>query len=159
MALFTFHRYINAMRLRLSPSIRHAFAAATLALVSGTGSACLPSLPGDVPPTEQEKVADVGRHATDIVYGIVTRGSDSGKSIRFRIIHVYRGAHRAGEIVDVRPGWGLDGPPCILTPPPVIKGAYGVIFFYGDPPELHFLSDRQVQMMFEGGWIRSARLP
>src|SRR5687767_12560233 len=106
--------------------VRAALAAAALALAAGPASACLPPPPGEIVPTEAEQVEWVGKRATDILYGVVVRGNYKGKPIRFKVLHVYRGAHRVGEVLDVEPGWGLNPPLCILSPPPVPKGGWGV---------------------------------
>ena len=117
-------------------------------------------LPGEVEPTEAERVEWVGRQATDIVYGIVTRADRSGgKPVRFKILHVYRGRHEVGARLDLEPGWGLGSPGCpgMIVAPPVPRGAWGVAYFVGEQPTLSFLSEKQVRMLFDGGWIRSAR--
>lgn len=129
--------------------------AASLAAVHGAGSACLPPPDDWVEPTEQEQVASVGRGATDIVEGVVTRGSRNGRAARFRILHVYRGSLRPGMTITADPGWGLNMPMCpgMFPTPPVPRGTIGVIYFTGTEPRLNFLAPGELEMMFAGGWI------
>jgi hypothetical protein len=133
--------------------------AASLMAAHGAASACLPPPDDWVPPTRQEQVASVARSATDIVEGVVTRGSYSGRTPRFRILHVYRGSLRPGMTISIMPGWGLHAPMCagMISPPPVPRGARGVIYFRRGDPELNFLWADELEMMFAGGWI--ARRP
>jgi hypothetical protein len=129
--------------------------AASLAAVHGAGSACLPPPSDWVPPTEQELVSSTGRWATDIVEGVVTRGSHDGGAARFRVVHVYRGSLRPGMTISARPGWGLHTPMCpgMFPPPPVPRGTSGVIYFGGGVPTLNFLAPDELEMIFAGGWI------
>ena len=141
---------------RLIAATGTAFALAVL-LHGAPASACLP-LPGWVEPTLEERVRAAARWSTDIVYGVVVRGSGRERE-RFRVIHVYKGSLRPGRVIDVRPGWGVHPPPCpgMGMPPPVMRGDYGVIFFNSDRPQLNFLGDRELELMFSEGLIRSAR--
>lgn len=118
-------------------------------------SACLPPPDGWVPPTEEQRVASAARWSTDIAYGEVVRGSDNGRTPRFRILHVYKGALRPGTTIAAAPGWGLDPPICagMFMPPPVLRGQRGVILF-SQYPELNFLSDSELQLMFARGFIQ-----
>jgi hypothetical protein len=132
---------------------------ALAALFDGApASACLPPPPGWVEPSQEEQVRAAARWSTDIVYGVVVRGSDREPE-RFRVIHVYKGSLRPGTVLRVSRGWGLNPPLChgMLDPPPVMRGEYGVIFFNSDRPELNFLSDEELELMFSEGLIRSAR--
>lgn len=123
-------------------------------------SACLPPLPDDPPPPSlEERVKGAFEHSTDIVYGVVTGyKKNSGRSIRFRVIHSYKGALAPGARLELEPGYGLDPPPCIGISgmPPVPKGASGVILFNRNFPRLDFVSREELEMMFERGWIRRA---
>ena len=130
--------------------------AVVMAAWAGAASACLPPPPGWVPPTEEERVRSAAQWATDIVYGEVTRGSGSGGTPRFRILHVYKGSLRPGMTINAdRPGAWI-APMCagMIMPPPVVRGRRGVIFFSGRP-ELNFLSDRELELMIAGGFIQA----
>ena len=130
--------------------------AVLMAARAGAASACLPPPPGWVPPTEEERVRSGAQWATDIVYGEVTRGSGSGGTPRFRILHVYKGSLRPGMTINADTAWGLDAPMCagMIMPPPVVRGRRGVIFFSGRP-ELKFLSDRELELMIACGFIQA----
>ena len=140
--------------------LRIALAAALLTALAAPAPACVPPLPGEVEPSEAEKVEWVGKSATDIVYGVVTRDDRRGAApLRFKVLHVYRGRLAVGASLHLEPGWGLDSPGCpgMIVPPPVPRGAWGVAWFSGEPRTLNFLSEAQVRLLLDGGWIRSAR--
>ena len=125
---------------------------------AGPALACLPQPADWTPPTFEERVQAIADGATDIVYGVVVRGSDGVRPVRFRVLHVYRGEMRRGEVLRARLGWGFDPPPCatLLGPPPVSRGTYGVIAFRADWPELNFVGERELELLFRTGTIQSA---
>jgi hypothetical protein len=124
--------------------------------------ACLPPPPGAVeppPPTEAEQADTIFRTSTNIVYGVVTGEVDG--AYRFKIIHSYKGALRPDQTVlasrGAYGGWGFDPPHCfgMIPPPPLMPGAYGVVAFQ-DEPQLNFVGDKRLAIMFDAGWIRRA---
>lgn len=122
--------------------------------------ACPPPPPGYVEPTPEERLRRSLSDTTDVVYGVVRRGAEPGKSARFEIFHVYRGEARKGDVVDAPFGWGHPVPQCVgmYGPAPALPvGAYGVIAFASTAPELNFIKPEDVQVMIRQGWIRSAR--
>lgn len=125
------------------------------AAAAGAAPACLPPLEGAVEPTEEERIRHVGRSPAAIVYGVVTRSPQSRRGGRFRVMHVYRGALRPGTTIPVEPGWGLNPPPCfgMMTPPPVERGARGVIVYDPGLPWLNFASESELALMFRLGII------
>lgn len=95
--------------------------------------------------------------ASDIVYGEVVRGGRSGETAHFRVLHVHKGRLRPGMTIRARPGWGLEPPICagmIGPPPPAPRGTRGTVAFQSDQRELNFLSDRELELMIAGGFIR-----
>jgi hypothetical protein len=132
-----------------------------LAAVLGAGHApaCLPPPEGWVPPSVEERARVGAQWAMDIVYGVVVRGTESGRQERFRVLHVYKGPLRPGAVLDVERGWGLNPPMCpgMMMIPPVFRGDYGVIAFRSDRPALNFLGENELEVMFREGLIRSAR--
>lgn len=122
--------------------------------------ACPPPPPGYVPPTEEQIVERSLPGVTDIAYGVVVPGGQPEKTSRFKIIHVYRGSLRKGEIIEAAAGWGHPAPFCIgmmgpAYPRPV--GSYGVVAFRDGRRELNFISPEHVRIMIDKGWIQSAR--
>jgi len=135
---------------------------AALALSLGIGTAagaCLPPLPGEEMhvPNDLER-AQIIAAAPNIVYGIVLGDAPAGRGVRFRIIHVYKGPLRPGQVIEAQAGWGLDAPMCagMIQPAPAWRGAYGVIFFHADP-EINFVGEHDLAVLFREGLIRSAR--
>ena len=139
------------------------FAAAMLVLLTvgaTSADACLPPPPGMVeppPPTKEAKAKGIFNWSTDIVYGVVT--SDPDDKTRFKVLHVYKGTLKRGQIIE--PNWsvGFDAPPCASMMggwPPAFRGTYGVIA-YRDSPELSFVDDKYLQEMFLAKLIVSAR--
>ena len=123
--------------------------------------ACPPPPPGWVPPTETQMLSRSLNGMTDIAYGVMTRSSDkAGGPSMFKVIHVYRGSLRKGELIEAPAGWGHPTPVCVgmmgpATAPPV--GAYGVIAFARSAPMIDFIKPEHVQIMIREGWIKSAR--
>lgn len=119
--------------------------------------ACLPPPPGWVPPTQEEIVRSAANNATDIVYGEIVRDGFSGRTPRFRVIHVYRGRLRPGQTIEARHGWGINPPMCagmLGGPPPVPRGTRGTILFRAERPVLDFLGERDLELMLAGGFIQ-----
>ena len=134
---------------------------AMLLFAAKPAAACLPVLPGTEeppPPSPEESARRIHSWASDIVYGVVTRTEDDDGRYRFRILHVYKGKLRPGRTIDATASFGFDWPGCRTgSPPPLLRGDYGVIAFGGDNPELNFVADETVQAMFDAGLIASAR--
>ena len=124
--------------------------------------ACLPPPPGTVeppPPTDEQGAKAISDWSANILYGVVTRGSWEGKTPLFKIIHVYRGSLKPGQVIKAEHGWGFDPPPCMISsPPPIDKGEYGVIAFE-EEPELNFIGDERLEAMFTAGYIKRASKP
>jgi hypothetical protein len=135
--------------------VRWLLAALALTALEGAASACLPPLPGTIEPTLEEQVRSAALHSSDIVYGEVIRGSRGRRRAQFRVHHAYKGAFRPGAVVAAELGWGLDPPMCVgmIQPPPVQRGARGVIFFGSGQPTLNFLGDGELELMFRLGLI------
>lgn len=121
-------------------------------------SACLP-LPTAVvappAPTIEQTVQTIAQSSEHIVYGVLTRGITSDQNGVLRIIHVYKGALRAGARLPIRASWGFDPPMCaglLGGPPPTPKGVYGVFAWSGEPAS-NILSDSQLSAMFKLGLI------
>jgi hypothetical protein len=131
-------------------------AAALAAAVGSSAIACPPPIPGQ---TEAEYLRPIFDRATDVVYGVVTRGARHGRLADFRVIHVYKGSVAAGTIIRAAPSYGFNPPPCVTFPEPprVAAGQYGVVAFGRDHPYLHFVSGHDLQIMSREGWILSAR--
>ena len=133
------------------------------ALVLGLAEAaraCPPPPPGYVQPTHEQRLQRSLSGATDIVYGVITRPAASGEPARFKVLHVYRGAHKRGETIESPVGWGHPTPVCVgmMGPAPAKPlGAYGVIAFARHAPQLELIAPEDVQLMIRRGWIRSAR--
>jgi hypothetical protein len=146
-----------------SKAIRRGLLAAALAIAGTSAPACIPWPPGyepPPPPTPEQRARLIVDGSTDIVSGIVTRGTDhAGGAARFRIAHVYKGTQKAGATLRVTPGWGFDLPPCpgMMTPPRAFKGSRGVIFFRGDPATLNFIADDDLALMFTMGLLQRPR--
>ena len=127
---------------------------------AGAASACPPPPPGYVQPTHEQLLQRSLSGATDIVYGVITKPAASGEPARFKVFHVYRGAHKRGETIEAPVGWGHPTPLCagmMGSAPPKPLGAYGVIAFTRHAPQLEFIAPDDVQLMIRRGWIRSAR--
>lgn len=140
--------------------VKRSIAFATLLLSAGAAPACPPPPPGYVQPTHEQLLQRSLSGATDIVYGVITRPAASGKPARFKVLHVYRGAHKKGETIDAPVGWGHPTPMCVgmMGPAPAKPlGAYGVVAFARHAPQLEFIAPEDVQLMIRKGWIRSAR--
>ena len=129
--------------------------AASAALMGSGASACLPPPPGPVEPTLEERVESVGRSADNIVYGKVVRGNNNGRpTVRFKVLRVYRGALRPGAVIELEPGYGLHGPPCLLfASPPHSRGERGIVFFFAGTPRLNFLAQGHFETMVRNGWV------
>ena len=141
--------------------MKRPIAFATLMLLSaGAALACPPPPPGYVPLAHEQRLERSLSGATDIVYGVITKPAASGEPARFKVLHVYRGAHRKGETIDAPVGWGHPSPVCagmMGSAPAKPIGAYGVIAFARHAPLLEFITPEDVQLMISRGWIRSAR--
>jgi hypothetical protein len=128
-------------------------------LIAAPAIACPPPVPGvpePPPPAKDELARIISRSSTDIVYGVVVEPSSD--SFRFKVLHVYRGHLRKGQIIDVQSSWAFGYQPCpgIVAPPPLPPGAYGVIAYDG-APKLSFIPDDVLQQMFAAGLIVSAK--
>lgn len=143
-------------------------------------SLAVPSLASACPPTRQHPSAVDERQrqldnfkaharASAIVYGVLEKGigyNDDGEFSpgslgELRIIHVYKGAYREGELVVVREGaWPLTQ--CPSLPVFLPKGAYGIAIL-DEPTNAHpirhngFLPKYLVAMFLKDGIIQSAR--
>ena len=127
---------------------------------AGAASACPPPPPGYVQPTHEQLLQRSLSGATDIVYGVISKPAASGEPARFKVLHVYRGAHKRGETIEAPVGWGHPTPVCVGmmgSAPPKPLGAYGVIAFARHAQQLEFIAPDDVQLMIRRGWIRSAR--
>lgn len=140
--------------------ISHLLGTALLAALAGPSLACLPPPPGTpepVPLTTAESAEGIYKWSTDIVYGVVL--GNRGDRRRFRVLHVYKGALKQGQIIEPSFSLGFDPPPCPhMVVRPNFKGDYGVIAFH-ETPELNFVRDDRLKVMFDAGWIRSAQAP
>jgi len=143
------------------PPFRLAALAFTL-WIGAAASACPPSLPDDPPPppppTAEQRARAIAA-SPNIVYGIVTRYDEDSGTSRFRVVHVYKGSLRPGQVIEAPAGWGPNAPSCTGTsqPPPATRGTYGVIYFNPDYPALNFVADTDLAIMFREGLIQSAR--
>ena len=141
--------------------VRFALAGIVLWLPAGAALACPPPPPGWVAPTHEQSLQRSLSGATDIVYGVIVRAAAAaGEPARFKVIHVYRGNRRKGEIIEAPVGWGHPTPACVgmmgaARPKPI--GAYGVIAFGAHSPVLAFVSAEDVELMIRRNWIKSAR--
>jgi hypothetical protein len=128
------------------------------AFVAAPAVACLPPLPGERVPSLEERVRSAFEHATDIVYGVVTKREDGRQRVRFKVLHVYKGDLAAGARLTLERGFGLDPPACVhmIAWPPMERGAYGVIVFRDSRPTLTFLAPAELELMFAKGWIARA---
>ena len=128
-----------------------------LLAIAAPAAACLPPPPGTFeppPPSPVERARRIHDWATDIVYGVVIRADDDEGRYRFRVLHVYKGSLRPDQMISASSSFGFDPPPCLISPPPPTpRGSYGVIAFHADRPELSFLSDRDLQEMFDANLI------
>jgi hypothetical protein len=106
---------------------------------------CLPPLPGEPEPkplSEAEKARDIATTNRNIVYGTVTRGSERGGALRFKIERVYKGSLKRGRTITAYTSHGFyPSNPCagMLSPLPVFTGAQGVIAFNDAPAPLNFI--------------------
>ena len=140
--------------------VRLAAALVLAAFPFHAASACAPPPPGYVYPTAFERLERHVRTATDILYGVIVEAGARGEPSRLRVLHVYRGAAKKGDIIEAPVGWdhpepfcaGMSGPP---DPKPV--GTYGVIAFRSASPQLAFITPSDVQTMIGQGWIKSAQ--
>jgi hypothetical protein len=129
-----------------------AFAVSAGAMASGA-QACLPPLPGERIPTEEEMLREVARSAPDIAYGRIVRGSDRGGRPLFRVIHVYKGSLRPAQRIRHRIGWGIPGTMCpgMISPPPVSGGWNGVAVIGSS--DMFFLTPDQVASLLRQGLL------
>ena len=130
------------------------------ALAAQPASACTTPPPPYVHPTEHQLLERFVTNATDIVYGVITRSGERGQPSRFKVLHVYRGSRKKGDVIDAPLGWGHPEPFCagMVGPPhPKPVGTYGVIAFQDTSPQLGFIRPSDVQTMIKERWIRSAR--
>lgn len=139
----------------------HAILAGIFAAVSAPAAACLPPPPGipEPPPlTKEEKAKQIYTWSSDIVYGVVVNRMKHDRPPRFKVIHTYKGSLKPGQVIEVKPSFGFDAPPCsgLGSPPHHSKGSSGVIAFTG-APTMNFVSDGYLKTMFDAKWIVSAR--
>jgi hypothetical protein len=134
-------------------------AAAAALLLPGTAQACLPPMPGEHEPTVEEKARFAYEHSTNIVYGITLDAANGREKVRFKILHVYKGSLKAGDVVSLEHGWGYDPPPCfgMIGMQPLPKGAWGVAGFSDLNLSLNWIDEPWLKIMFANGWIKSAR--
>ena len=135
-------------------------AAAAALIPLESAQACAPPPPGWVQPTELQFLERSLKGTTDIVYGVVTKAGMPGEPERLKVIHVYRGTARKGDVIERPPGYGHPVPYCagmMGLPRPQPVGTYGVFAFASDKPDLNFIAPKYVQMMIKQGWIRSAQ--
>ncbi len=121
---------------------------------------CLPPPPGmpePQPPGEAEKARVIATTSRNIVAGVVTRNDDK---VRFRILKVYKGALKRGQVIDAYPAHGFySGMPCpgMIPPPPTFKGAKGVIAFDELPAPLRWVTPQWLAEMKRTGLIEDRR--
>lgn len=134
-------------------------AIAAAAALPGAASACLPPAADWRPPTLEEEAKAAYEGSTDIVYGVVTDESDEDGKIAFKVLHVYKGALTPGARLKLEQGGRVPAAACLSSwmDPPVRRGEWGVIFFRDSRPALNFLYTQELELMFDKGWIRSAR--
>lgn len=145
-----------------SPSMK-LISAVTLGIFTSVPTpalACLPPPPGVAeppPPTTEEKAKQIYGWSTDIVYGVVVSDINDDET-RFRILHVYKGTLKQGQVIEPMLSWGFDAPACagLMGAPPSFPGQYGVIGFF-QRPELNFIPDDHLKIMFDAKWIISAQ--
>lgn len=128
-----------------------------LACLATPAMACLPPPQGGPEPIWEDQLKGVVERAPNIVYGVVEEGGSS--SVRFRVIHVYKGNVKPGAMLQLRVGFVV-GPhvPCGLAgpPPPMDKGLYGVAAFNPAYAELNLFDPRDMDTIFNAGWLRRA---
>jgi len=128
-------------------------------LATSPAIACPPPVPGvsePAPPTKEQLAQLISKSSTDIAYGVVVEPSSD--SFRFKVIHVYRGQLRKGQVINVQLSWGFSYQPCpgMVAPPSLPPGADGVIAYEGTP-KLSWIPDDALQEMFAAGLIKSAK--
>lgn len=102
-------------------------AAAASLIPAEPALACPSAPPGYVPPTEQEHLRRFVSDAPEIVYGVVTGTAKPGERTRLKILHVYKGAARKGQVVEAYPGHDYPVPFCAgMMAPPQSKSARDV---------------------------------
>jgi hypothetical protein len=131
------------------------------AALPGSAFACLPPSADWRPPTLEEVARAAYEGSTDIVYGVVTDERTEDGKIGFKVLHVYKGPLRRGARLKLEQGNRVPAVACLNSymEPPVRKGESGVIFFHAGRPALDFLYTEELELMFDKGWIRSARRP
>lgn len=79
--------------------------------------------------------------------------------VRFKILHVYKGPLKVGQVVVLKHGWGYDPPPCfgMIGLPPLPNGAWGVAGFSDTNMSLNWIDEPWLKIMFANRWIKSAR--
>ncbi len=121
---------------------------------------CLPPPPGmpvPPPPSEAEKARVIATTSRNIVAGVVTRND---AKVRFRILKVYKGGLKRGQVIDAYPEHGFYSEvPCpgMMSPVPTIKGARGVIAFNDLPAPLQWVTPEWLAEMQRTGLIDERR--
>lgn len=141
-------------RARIVPAI-----AAAAAMLPGAAFACLPPAADWRPPTVEELAKAAYEGSTDIVYGVVTDDREETGKIPFKVLHVYKGPLKPGARLKLDRSERIPAIACLSSymEPPPRKGEYGVIFFDGRRPAFNFIYTEELKIMFDKGWIRSAR--
>ena len=129
--------------------------AAASAFISSPALACLPPPSGT---GEEARLDAMLERTTDVVYGVVVRGARGERNARFRVIHVYRGDYRPGDVIAAPASLGFDPPPCLdftiaAAAPRANRGQYGVIGFDRRAPALHFIQPHTLEEMFDLGLL------
>jgi hypothetical protein len=132
--------------------------ALAIAASSEPAWACLPPIPSPapaIPPTIEAQAQTAYRFSTDIVFGVVI--NHRADPVKFRVLHVYKGNLKKGDVIRPVSSHGFDAMPCasMTAPPPNFKGDSGVIAFNKEP-EMSFLPDTMLEAMFDAGLIRRA---
>lgn len=120
------------------------------AALPGAAPAC-DIAPDWVLPSREERWQTEFEHSKGIVRAVVTRAGRN--KIPFRVLHVYKGALRPGARLTLRPE--IRGCPVPGRPDRTARGTAGVIRFT-DSGTFAFLSEQELENMFEKGWIQRA---
>ncbi len=132
--------------------------ALAITAMSEAAWACLPPDPvsaSATPPTMEAEAQTAYRFSTDIVFGVVI--NHHVDPVKFRVLHVYKGNLKKGDVIRPEAAHGFDAIPCasMTAPRPNFKGESGVIAF-DKVPEMRFLPDTMLEAMFDAGLIRRA---
>jgi hypothetical protein len=122
--------------------------------------ACVTPPSGAVEPpplTPVQRAQNIYRWSENIVYAS-NIAKTPNEAPQFKILHVYKGTYKTGDVISPRSSHGFDPPPCsgMITPRAVFPGEYGVIGFSGEP-ELRYINETDLRTMFDLKLIVSAR--